>query len=44
MELINKLIAFGIYKKEEKQLFQLSLNDLESEVKKFIEDQHPHGD
>jgi hypothetical protein len=43
-ELINKLIAFGIYKKQEKQLFELSLSELECEYKQFIEDLHPHSE
>jgi hypothetical protein len=44
LELINKLIAFGVYKKEEQHLFELSLTDLENEFKKFIGDQHPHSE
>lgn len=43
-KLINKLIAFGIYKKEEQHLYELSLTDLESEFRKFIDDQHPHSE
>lgn len=44
MELINKLIAYGVYKKDETHLFQLSLTDLEIEYKKFQEDVHPHSE
>jgi hypothetical protein len=43
-ELINKLIAFGVYKKEEQHLFELSLTDLENEFRNFIGDQHPHSE
>ncbi|MFP7296392.1 Fur-regulated basic protein FbpA [Neobacillus niacini] len=44
LELINKLIAFGVYKKEEHHLFELSLTDLENEFKIFIKDHHPHSE
>lgn len=43
-EIINKLIAFGVYKKEEQHLFELSLTDLENEFRNFIGDQHPHSE
>ncbi len=42
LELIKKLLAFGVYKKEE--LFELSLTDLENEFRNFIGDQHPHSE
>jgi hypothetical protein len=44
LELINKLIAFGVYKKDELHLFELSLTDLEYEFSNFIGDQHPHSE
>jgi hypothetical protein len=44
LELINKLIAFGVYKKDEVHLFELSLTDLENEFRNFIRDQHPHSE
>jgi hypothetical protein len=44
LELINKLIAFGVYKKDELHLFELSLTDLENEFSNFIRDLHPHSE
>ncbi len=41
-ELINKLIAYGVYKVDKTHLFQLSLTDLEKEYKRLQEDVHPH--
>jgi hypothetical protein len=41
-KLIEKLIAFNVYKKEDKHLFELSLTDLENEFKAFKATQHPH--
>ena len=41
-KLIEKLIAFNVYKKEDKHLFELSLTDLENEYKAFKATQHPH--
>ncbi len=43
-ELITKLMACGLDKKQEKHLFELSLNDLEIEYRNFIEDLHPHSE
>jgi hypothetical protein len=43
-ELINKLIAFNHYKKEDKHLFELSLTDLEREYKKVQSNKHPHNE
>jgi hypothetical protein len=40
-ELISKLIAFNLYKKE--HLFELTLTDLENEFKKIQSNVHPHG-
>lgn len=42
-KLIEKLIVFHMYKKEEKHLFELSLAELEEEYKKFLLSSHPHG-
>ncbi|MEH7098266.1 Fur-regulated basic protein FbpA [Neobacillus vireti] len=41
-KLIDKLIAFNVYKKEDKHLFELSLTELENEYKAFKSIQHPH--
>jgi hypothetical protein len=41
-KLIDKLIAFNVYKKEDKHLFELSLTELEHEYKAFKSVQHPH--
>ena len=43
VELINKLIAFGVFKINEKHLFESSLGELEGEYNKFEEVQHPHS-
>lgn len=42
--LINNLIAFNVYKKEEKHLLELSLTELESEYRRFARLGHPHQD
>jgi hypothetical protein len=42
--IIDTLIAFNIYKKQDKHLFELSLTELESEYKTFHSQNHPHGD
>ncbi len=42
--LIEKLIAFNVYKKDDKHLFELTLSELENEYKKFLSKSHPHGD
>ena len=34
-KLINKLIAFNVYKKGDKHLFELTLSELETEYKRF---------
>ncbi len=34
-KLINKLIAFKVYKKGDKHLFELTLSELETEYKRF---------
>jgi hypothetical protein len=43
-ELINKLIAFNLYKKEGKHLFELSLTELEIEYQKALAHTHPHSE
>lgn len=42
--LIDKLIAFDVYKKEDKHLFELSLSELEYEYRRFTTENHPHSD
>ncbi|KMY49726.1 Fur-regulated basic protein FbpA [Peribacillus loiseleuriae] len=42
--LINKLIAFHVYKKEDKHLLELTLTELENEYRIFQAHSHPHGD
>ncbi len=41
-KIIEKLITFNVYKKEDKHLFELSLTELENEYKAFKSMQHPH--
>ncbi|TMU87537.1 Fur-regulated basic protein FbpA [Bacillus sp. BHET2] len=43
-ELINKLIAHNLFKKGDKQLFELTLKELEEEYKYIQEECHPHND
>jgi hypothetical protein len=43
-KLINKLIAFDIFKIEDKQLFELSLSELEYTYRKLKSQFHPHGE
>jgi hypothetical protein len=43
-KLIDKLITFKVYKKEDKHLFELSLTELENEYRSFQSNSHPHGD
>lgn len=38
--LINELIKMGIYKKGERQLYELTLTELEMEYKRQLEDIH----
>jgi hypothetical protein len=40
--LIDKLIAFNVYKKEDRHLFELSLTELENEYRK-LQHIHPHS-
>jgi hypothetical protein len=41
--LIDKLISFDLYKKEDKHLFELSLTELESEYRHLLNQSHPHS-
>jgi len=41
-KLIETLIAFNVYKREDKHLFELSLTELQNEYKAFKALQHPH--
>lgn len=43
-KLIEKLIAFKVYKKDDKQLLELSLTELENEYRRFQSHSHPHDD
>ncbi|CAN7401625.1 Fur-regulated basic protein FbpA [Rossellomorea sp. LjRoot5] len=43
-ELINKLIVHNIFKKDDKQLFELSLRELENEYLYIQRECHPHSD
>ncbi|MHA7138866.1 Fur-regulated basic protein FbpA [Rossellomorea arthrocnemi] len=43
-ELINKLIVHNIFKKGDKQLFELTLQELEDEYKYLQRECHPHSD
>ncbi|WP_318503389.1 Fur-regulated basic protein FbpA [Bacillus sp. T3] len=43
-KLIDALIAFNVYKKEDQHLFELSLTDLENEYKRFQSQCYPHMD
>ncbi|WP_147532853.1 Fur-regulated basic protein FbpA [Bacillus marasmi] len=43
-KLIDKLIAFNVFKKEDKHLFELTLTELEQEYRQFNSNVHPHGE
>ena len=43
-KVINKLIAFKILKKEDKQLFELTLFELEYMYKRVKSQNHPHSE
>lgn len=43
-ELMNILITFGVLQKEDKQINELSLTDLEKEYINFILNEHPHSE
>ncbi|BCB03653.1 Fur-regulated basic protein FbpA [Bacillus sp. KH172YL63] len=43
-ELINKLIIHNVFKKEDKQLFELTLQELEIEYRSLRRRGHPHND
>jgi Fur-regulated basic protein A len=41
--LIDNLISFDLYKKEDKHLFELSLTELECEYRHLLHQSHPHS-
>ncbi|MED4205882.1 Fur-regulated basic protein FbpA [Neobacillus mesonae] len=43
-KLINKLVFFNVYDKEDKQLNEMSLSKLEYEYRRFKLQSHPHGE
>ncbi|GHH99187.1 Fur-regulated basic protein FbpA [Neobacillus kokaensis] len=43
-KLINKLVFFNVYDKEDKQLYEMSLSKLEYEYRRFKLQHHPHGE
>ncbi|WP_066383378.1 Fur-regulated basic protein FbpA [Neobacillus mesonae] len=43
-KLINKLVFFNVYDKEDKQLYEMSLSKLEYEYRRFKLQSHPHGE
>ncbi|MGG3912848.1 Fur-regulated basic protein FbpA [Rossellomorea vietnamensis] len=43
-DLINKLIVHNIFKKGDKQLFELTLRELEKEYHYIQKECHPHND
>lgn len=43
-KLINKLLAYKVYKKDDKHLFELSLRELEDEYNSYQSYCHPHND
>ncbi|MFI8687049.1 Fur-regulated basic protein FbpA [Rossellomorea sp. NPDC077527] len=43
-ELVNKLIVHNFFKKGDKQLFELSLEELEEEYQCIQNNCHPHND
>lgn len=43
-KLIEKLLVFSVYKKEDKHLFELSLTELENEYRNFKLYSHPHSE
>ncbi|PFG06429.1 Fur-regulated basic protein FbpA [Bacillus sp. es.034] len=43
-ELINKLIVHNVFKKGNKQLFELTLRELEDEYHYIQKESHPHSD
>lgn len=40
--IVNKLIAFDIYDREDEQLYQIPVTRLENEYKRFLNKSHPH--
>lgn len=42
-KLIDKLIFFNVFNKEDQQLYELPLSKLEYEYRRFKSQSHPHG-
>ena len=43
--LIDKLIAFSVYKEDDKHhLFELTLSELQNQYRSFVSQSHPHGE
>ncbi|MDP4103523.1 MAG: Fur-regulated basic protein FbpA [Bacillota bacterium] len=43
-KLINKLIFFNVYNKEDQQLYDMPLSKLEYEYRRYKLENHPHGE
>jgi hypothetical protein len=43
-QLIDILIACGVYNKNDTYLLELSLDELENEIRRFQSQSHPHSD
>ncbi|MED4228768.1 Fur-regulated basic protein FbpA [Neobacillus cucumis] len=43
-KLINKLIFFNVYNKEDRHLYELPLSKLAYEYKRYKLQNHPHGE
>lgn len=43
-KLIDKLIKYNLFNKQDKNLLELSLSELEFEYKRFQSQYHPHGE
>ncbi|WP_042355619.1 Fur-regulated basic protein FbpA [Bacillus rubiinfantis] len=43
-KLINKLIFFNVFSKEDKKLYEWPLSKLEYEYRRFKLENHPHGE
>ncbi|MBY0098160.1 Fur-regulated basic protein FbpA [Mesobacillus maritimus] len=43
-KLINLLVLFNVYKKDDKQLYEMTLARLEYEYSRYKLQNHPHGE
>jgi hypothetical protein len=43
-KLINKLIFFNVYHKDDQQLYDMPLSKLEYEYRRYKLENHPHGE